>query len=56
MPKNLLLDCGLIETIAHPVKILATGSLTKKLVFADVELYSTGARTAIEQFGGNFFS
>jgi large subunit ribosomal protein L15 len=51
--KALLLTCGLIATLVDPVKVLATWSLTKKLSFVDIELYSAGARTAIEQVGGS---
>lgn len=51
--KMLLLECGLIATIVDPVKILATWSVTKTLSFMDIELYSTGARAAIEQVGGS---
>lgn len=50
--KVLLVTCGLIRSAAHPVKILATGSLTKKLSFTDIELYSAHARQAIEKAGG----
>lgn len=50
--KELLLSCGLIANLVDPVKVLATGSLTKKLTFVGIELYSTGARTAIEHIGG----
>lgn len=51
--KALLWECGLIENVADPVKILATWPLTKKLSFLDVELYSAGARIAIEKNGGS---
>jgi len=51
--KELLVDCGFISTVAYPVKILATWSLSKKLTFVDVELYSAGARAAIEKVGGS---
>lgn len=49
--KALLVSCGLIRSAEHPVKILATGSLTKKLSFIDIELYSASARAAIEKAG-----
>ncbi len=50
--KELLVACGLVRSVSHPVKILATGTLTKKLSFIDIELYSSGARQAIEKAGG----
>jgi large subunit ribosomal protein L15 len=49
--KALLLQAGLIANVVDPVKILATWSLTKKLTFVDVELYSAGARSALEKGG-----
>ena len=50
--KSLLVSCGLIRSAEYPVKILATGTLTKKLSFIDIELYSANARKAIEKAGG----
>ena len=50
--KELLASCGFIKSVQHPVKILATGTLTKALKCIDVEYYSAGARQAIEKAGG----
>jgi large subunit ribosomal protein L15 len=49
--KALLLQAWLIANVVDPVKILATWSLTKKLSFVDIELYSAGARSALEKGG-----
>lgn len=51
--KALLVECGYIASVQNPVKILATGSITKKLTFVDVEFYSATARAAIEKAGGS---
>jgi ribosomal protein L15 len=42
----------LIKNTVAPVKILATGTLTKKLNFVSIEMFSVGARSAIESCGG----
>lgn len=49
--KELLLSCGLIANLVDPVKVLATWTVTKKLTFVDIELYSAGARSVLENSG-----
>ncbi len=46
-----LLECGLIRSLRHPVKVLGNGTLTKKLVI-DAAKFSKSAQEKIQAVGG----
>ncbi|MCF8059109.1 MAG: 50S ribosomal protein L15 [Bacteriovoracaceae bacterium] len=52
--KTALIEKGLIKGANRqlPVKILASGELTKKLTFVNIGKFSKSAREAIEKLGG----
>ena len=51
--KASLQKTGCIKSATDAVKILATGTLQKKLTFVGIEYFSASARAAIEQAGGS---
>ena len=50
-----LVSRGLIRTVAHPVKVVATGTLTKAITLKDC-VASKGAMAIIEKAGGTIVS
>lgn len=52
--REALVEAGLLKGINKrlPIKILATGELTKKLTFIKIDKFSKSAREAIEKVGG----
>jgi len=54
--KDALISAGLIKGSkkSMPVKILANGTLSKKLTFVGIEKFTKGAKTALEKVGCEF--
>ncbi|MFC1931677.1 50S ribosomal protein L15 [Chloroflexota bacterium] len=47
-----LLDAGLVKSLRQPIKVLATGEISRPLM-VKANKFSTAARTKIEAAGGN---